>query len=200
MKRAEIQSKLAAAMTSRLIVRITRKVESGAADGYVVDTSERWLLLLLIGDGITYEGFQAFRLQDVASIAVPSPRAAFYEAVLRKRRPRRPLAPKLNLSSTQELVLSAGKRFPLITISREKADPHACHIGQVISASPASVSLLEVSPDATWDENYTTYRLAQITRVDFGGPYEDALALIAMTANPSVNGISRERAAPRIER
>jgi hypothetical protein len=106
----------------------------------------------MVSDGVSYAGFQAFRLQDVAAIDTPSPRAAFYETVLRKRKLRRPLTSKLNLLSTQELVRSAGACFPLIAIHREKADPDVCHIGKVVSASPVSVSLLEVTPDATWDE------------------------------------------------
>jgi hypothetical protein len=205
MKRAQLTFDLAAAMASRSMVRITRKVESGAADGYVVNTSEHWLLLLLVGDGIAYAGFQALRVQDVASFEMPSPRAAFYQAVLRKRGLRRPRTPKLNLSSAQELIQSAGKRFPLITIHREKVDPEICHIGQVISTSSASVSLLEVTPDATWVDAPSTYRLSQVTRVDFGGPYEEALALVALTANPSVKGTSTSglrplAAAPYVER
>lgn len=196
MKRAELQAQLAAAMASRSLVRITRKVEISSADGYVVNASERWLLLLLIGDGIAYAGFQAFRVQDVVSLEVPSPRAAFYETVLRKRGLTRPQTPNLNLSSAQELVQSAGNRFPLVTIHREKTDPDVCHIGQVISASHTSVSLLEVTPDAKWDEVPTTYRLAQVTRVDVGGPYEDALALVAVSANPAVKGTSRKQTAP----
>ncbi len=200
MNRTQLQAKLAVATANRSLVRITRRVESGAADGYVVKSSEKWLLLLLVGDGVSYEGFQAFRLQDVAALVVPSPREAFYEAVLRKRGLRRPRTPRLDLSSTRELICSAGKRFPLITIHREKADPDACHIGQVVSASSASASILEVTPDATWDESPNNYRIAQITRVDFGGPYEDALALIAMTPSPSVKGTSRKRAAHYVER
>jgi hypothetical protein len=122
MKRADLLSKLADAMASRSLVRISRKVEPGVADGYVVNTSEQWLLLLLVGDAISYAGFQAFRLQDVASLEVPSPRTAFYEAVLRKRGLRRPMTPKLSLASSEELIRSVGERFPLITIHREKAD------------------------------------------------------------------------------
>lgn len=202
MNRTKLQADLAAAMAGRSLVRITRKVEPRAADGYIVNASEQWLLLLLVGDAVTYSGFQAFRLQDVESLETPSPRAVFFEAVLRKRGLRRPRAPRLNLSSAQELVLSAGSIFPLVTIHRERADPLACHIGKVISASSASVSLLEVTPDATWAEAPATYRLAQVTRVDVGGPYEEALALVAVTANPSVKGTSRgkPRAAPYVER
>lgn len=186
MKHVELQTMLAAAMTGRSLVRISRNVDPDGTDGYVVDTSEHWLLLLLIGNGVTYEGFQAFRLRDITSLEVPSPRAAFYEAALRKRGLRRPRTPKLNLASTQELICSAAKRFPLVGIHREKAQPDFYEIGKVIAASAASVSLLRVTPDATWDDGPTAYRLAQITRVDFGGPYEEALALVAGTPDSSI--------------
>ena len=180
MKRSELTSKVAAAIAGRSLVCITRKVEAGTAKGYIVDASEQWQVLLLIGGGISYEGFQVFRLQDVTSLEMRAPYADFYEAAIRKRGLRRPRAPKLDLSSAQALVQSAGKRYPLITIHREKADPEVCHIGQVVSLSASSVSLLEVGPDAIWEDLPTKYRLAEITRVDFAGPYEEALALVAM--------------------
>jgi hypothetical protein len=40
------------------------------------------------------------------------------------------------------------------------------------------VSLLEIGPDAAWDNESETYRLSEITRVDFGGDYEEALHLV----------------------
>ena len=36
----------------------------------------------------------------------------------------------------------------------------------------------EIGPDAVWEEEAETYRVAQITRVDFGGAYEEALYLV----------------------
>jgi hypothetical protein len=198
MRTLDINAKLAEAIKTRSIVRLTRKVEAGHADGYVISKSDQWLLLLLIGEGVTYAGFQAFRIRDVSSLQVPCPYASFYQAALRKRRLRRPATPKLNLSTTQELVQSAGTRFPLVTLHREKADPDVCHIGRVVSVSPTSASLLEITSHATWEESPATYRLAQVTRVDVGGPYEEALSLVA-TANPSVKGTGL-RPAPYVER
>lgn len=40
------------------------------------------------------------------------------------------------------------------------------------------MSLLEIGPDALWDDEPETYRLSEITRVDFGGAYEEALHLV----------------------
>jgi len=47
------------------------------------------------------------------------------------------------------------------------------------------VSLLEIGPDAVWDDKPETYRLSEITRVDFGGDYEGALHLVG--GSPRIN-------------
>ncbi len=82
------------------------------------------------------------------------------------------------VSSLAELLLTANRAFPLVTIHREKVDRSACWIGRVVDVGKARVTLLEIGPDATWDDRLETYRLSEITRVDFGGDYEDALHLI----------------------
>jgi hypothetical protein len=48
----------------------------------------------------------------------------------------------------------------------------------VVDLRKGRVTLLEIGPDATWDGRLESYQLSEITRVDFGGDYEDALHLI----------------------
>jgi hypothetical protein len=48
----------------------------------------------------------------------------------------------------------------------------------VIGVSKSRLSLLEVGPDAVWDEKPAEVLLREITRVDFGGGYEEALHLV----------------------
>jgi hypothetical protein len=40
------------------------------------------------------------------------------------------------------------------------------------------VSLLEIGPDAVWDKEPSEIRLGEITRIEFGGGYEEALHLV----------------------
>jgi hypothetical protein len=178
MKRADVKRKLADAMVSRQLVRLTRKLEVGAFDGYVIALDEKWFVVLLIGSAIFYDGFRAIRVQDVESLLIPSPYGDFYKKALRKRGLRRPSAPNLNISSTRELIESAGRRFPLVTIHQEKTDSEVCYIGRVISTSSSAFSLLEITPHAVWCDMPSIYRFSQITRIDFGGAYEQALYLV----------------------
>lgn len=53
-----------------------------------------------------------------------------------------------------------------------------CRIGRVLHVDRRRVRLLEITPEATWEEKPGDVRLAEITRVDFGGDYEDALCAV----------------------
>jgi hypothetical protein len=65
-----------------------------------------------------------------------------------------------------------------VTIQREQVDPDICWIGRMLSVERGRVSLLEITPDAIWEERPESYRLGGITRVSFGADYEAALHLI----------------------
>jgi hypothetical protein len=48
----------------------------------------------------------------------------------------------------------------------------------VLGVNRGRVSMLEICPDAMWDETPSEHRLNEITGVNFGGDYEDALHLV----------------------
>jgi hypothetical protein len=108
----------------------------------------------------------------------PDPYSEFAESALKQRGERRPKKPRVSVKSIEDLLLSAGRAFPLVTIHREQVDPDVCWIGQVLGVEHGRVSLLEINPDATWDENPAEFTIGEITRVNFGGDYEDALFLV----------------------
>ncbi|HKO13103.1 MAG TPA: hypothetical protein VJV22_14105 [Acidobacteriaceae bacterium] len=163
---------------NKVLVRFTRPVEQGWVHGYVLIVGTRFFLLALVDDNLRFNGFQCFRLQDVRNLQVPAKYAAFVEAALRARGERHPRTPPVVIDTVQELLRTASRVFPLVTIHRENVAPDICHIGRVVDVSDSEVSLLEIGPDANWDEQSCDYRLKEITRVDFGGGYEEALWLV----------------------
>lgn len=158
-----------------VLVQFTRSVEEGSVEGYVLATGPRFFLLALVEDNARFNGFQCLRLQDVRNLQVPAKHARFIKAALKVRGERRPRLPSVVVDSVQEILRTAGRAFPLITIHRETVTPEVCHIGRVATVSDSQVSLLEIGPDADWDDETTSYRTREITRVDFGGIYEEAL-------------------------
>jgi hypothetical protein len=168
-------AQLQAAIRRKQLVRFTRPFEEGHANGYIQAIGSQWFMLALVDDNIWFNGFQCFRLKDVRRLQVPNPYAQFVEAALRKRNAHFPRRPRVSIANIEDLLRTANRAFSLVTIHREQVNPNDCWIGQILDLDKKRVTLLEISPDACWDKEPTDYRLAEITRVDFGGDYEDAL-------------------------
>ena len=171
-------SSLRNASRNRILVRFTRPLKTGAVHGYVVGIGPKFFMVAIMDEGMHLDGFQCFRLADVRNLKAPDPFAAFAEAALRKRGERLPRKPPVDLSALPRLLQTANNAFPLVTIHREAINSEVCHIGRVLEVGKSFVWLLEIGPDARWDEEPLRYRLNQITRVDFGGRYEEALHLV----------------------
>lgn len=170
-------SQFADALRERRFVRFSRRFEQSPVRGYVLDIGPKFFLLALVSDRIWFDGFEGFRISDVREMRT-DPYARFAEVALRKRGERLPKKPRVGIASTEKLLLSAGHAFPLVTIHREEVDPDVCWIGRVLGVERGRVLLREIKPDATWENSPTEFRLSEITRVNFGGDYENALHLV----------------------
>jgi hypothetical protein len=172
------KSQLKLALRKKVLIRFASALERGTINGYVLDIGPQFFLIALISDGIRPNGFQCYRWSDVRKLQVPDKYARFHEAVLKKRGLRFPKKPTVDVRTLPRLLLTANKAFPLVTIHQEKKERSACWIGRVVDLGKGRVTLLEIGPGASWDHELHTYRLSEITRVDFGGDYENALYLI----------------------
>jgi hypothetical protein len=174
-----LKDKLSIALAGQRLIRIEREIETGWVNGYVVAIGNDWFLLAVVDDSIRPKGFEAFRRRDVIKYTDPAPHAAFVEAALAKRKIRLPEPLDFNMSDTAS-ILTEANRYPLVSIHREIADPGVCHIGKLTSLTKQSVLLREISPSATWYDNEPgSYALSEITKIDFGDPYAEALALVS---------------------
>lgn len=173
------------AQRTKRFVRLSRRFEETPIRGYVLDIGPAFFLLALVSDRIRFDGFECFRPRDLREI-MADPHAAFAETALQLRRERLPKKPRVSVASIEELLLTASRSFPLVTIHRESVDPSVCWIGRVLAIEHGRVSLLEINPDATWEETPCSYPLKEITRINFGGDYEDALHLVAAQSGPHV--------------
>lgn len=170
-------SELISAKSEKTLVLFKSRFDHSPVRGYVLDVGPKFFLLAVVSDRIWFDGFECFRVGDVSDLC-PDPYGAFAESALQIRGEQIPEMPDVNIASIEELLLSAGREFPLVTVHREKVAPDVCWIGRILSVGQGRVSLREINPDANWEENPEIYRLSQITRVSFGGDYETALHLV----------------------
>ena len=178
---ASLSKHLEQSIADARLVRLKRRVEDFPLRGYVLATGSDHVLVAVVSDRIRYDGFTCLRRVDLKSVK-DDPYADFAEEALRRRGAQRPPTPALSLESTRTILESASILFPLVTIHREKADPDVCHIGKVVATNRSRVKLLEIDPHAHWHETATSIALKGITRIDFGGDYEDALSLVGGAA------------------
>ena len=177
--RLEVRASLVAARDTQVLVRVHRTVQPGFANGYVIDVGREWFTLCYVADQIVFDGFQVVRFKDVSSVESPGPNATLVGRVLRLRQPVKPRDPGIDLGDIASVLRTASSAYPLITLHRDVADPDVCHIGAVERIEGGTVVLRLMSPDGAWEEEREPFRLQDITRVDFGGLYEEALSLVA---------------------
>jgi hypothetical protein len=170
-------SQILAAKRKRQFVRFHTRFEAASVRGYVLDVGLKFFALATVCDRIWFDGFECFRIGDIRGLR-PDPYTEFTERALKKRGERMPNKPAISISNIQELLLSAGSLFPLVTIHQEGVDPDVCWIGRVVGVDRDYLSLLEITPAAKWEAKATSFELKKITRVSFGADYEAALCLV----------------------
>jgi hypothetical protein len=177
-------------MRTRNLVRFEQKFDDFPVRGYVLDVGPKFFLVAVVSDHIWFDGFECFRAGDVRNLG-PDRYGAFAESALRKRGERVPKKPRVSVASIEELLLSASREFPLVTIARERVDPDVCWIGRIVGIERDRVSLLEITPHATWEKKPESYRLSEITRVSFGADYETALHLVGGDPRQAIKTVQR---------
>lgn len=178
---SEALTRLDDARAQGRLVRITRWLPDGAdqLDGFVAATSAHWVALSKLSDRVTPDGWALVRVADLRHVGVdPNPDA--FEIRALKARGLWPTPPlPFELSDTAATITAAAGAFPLISLFRELDRPTVCWVGVPTRVEPGRVEFTEVTTDAQWIPKARHFDTADITRIDVGGGYEDALALVA---------------------
>ncbi|GAA3339596.1 hypothetical protein GCM10020358_23920 [Amorphoplanes nipponensis] len=178
--RALVAFRLDRALRERRLVLLRRRIDrADKLTGYVVMLADSWLLMAVTDDGIRLNGFVAVRSADVVAVK-RRPTDGFVGKALALQGTWPPTAPPdVDLTDIRKLITSVAEHFSLVSLHLEKAIPDVCFIGRLVGVRERSVAIREVSPRATWDREPTKWPLRKITRIDFGGAYENALSTVA---------------------
>lgn len=170
-------AQLTAARDDGRIVRIHRRTtEVHHLDVFVVGVGAEWVLVQPIQDRIDLDGYEALRLKDVTKVE-ESPRAAFFGIVLGHRKQKPKAVKKVALDSVDALLLSASRAFRLVAVHRERVDPGVCEVGRVREADAKKYVLHPVDLEGVFAHELESFASRDVTRVDFGNGYEEALAV-----------------------
>lgn len=163
-----------------VIVKLWRKsLDPDALEGYIVGLSPDFVLMHVMDDDIFLNGYAIVRVQDITQVEDKLKFADFYKQAL-KLRGYAPKPPRgIRLNSTAAILESVNQHYPLVTVHRERFFRNECSIGRIENLTEKTVVLQWLTPAARWDGYSPRYRLSSITKIDFDGLYEDALARVA---------------------
>ena len=178
--RVGIQESLRGLVGKKVIVDLRREnIDSYENIGYVVDLSLDFVTIHVQNDDIILDGYTILRVQDITLVDDKPRYGDFYKKALKLRgyKPKRPVG--ICLNNTASILDSITKHYPLVTVNREKIRNNECTIGRIEKLTDKTVILQWLTASARWDGYSPRYRLTDITKIEFGGLYEDALALVA---------------------
>ena len=175
MEHEEIVKALEYAHATESLVWIRRRFETRSWRGFVVGLSETLVLLQVLNSGsMRLNGYTAVRLKDIQECREDE---TFAPAALKLlgERPKPQL--DLLLVDMPGLLSSVGAHFPLLELFQEKTGA-TFYIGRILRFGKRKVHLQAVTRGGTWGEIYK-FNCKNITRVDFGDGYDEALWLVA---------------------
>jgi hypothetical protein len=161
------------------LVSIDRKpIDPDPLRGFFLEQSERLILINVLNeDVVDLNGYCVIRKSDVRQLKIPR-EDSFVVRALKLKRVTPQIRHGISLGSWPDLLHSASSIFPLITIHREIYDRDVCLIGRPILMGNHSFQLKEIDTKARWSRS-RRYKFSDLTKVDFGGGYEDALVRVS---------------------
>ncbi len=163
------------------LVKIDRTpIDENSLVGFLVERAKDLLLLNVVNpDVVCLNGYSVIRRRDVRRLRVQRKDAFLIRALrLKNIGPSKPS--EISISNWPQLLESVNRQFPLFTIHQERLDNEVCYVGRLAASSATSFGLKEIDPEARWNRS-RSYNFDNLTKVDFGGGYEDALARLAIT-------------------
>lgn len=179
-----LEQKLRNAIATNEIVQLERsRIEEGHLTGFITSVGRGIVVLNLVDDSIRPNGWVCIRLIDITDCDVPYQHAAFVKRALWLRGYECQTAIELDVSSIANLLGAIPVNYRVVSIHCELNTPAEFWVGKLISIESEEVSILPLSPDANWENDEVRLKLDDVTRVDFGGGYEEALASVAISNN-----------------
>lgn len=175
-----IVARLEHAQEQQLLVHVRRWIpHADRIEGFVVGVSKKWVAFQRLSDGMTFDGWVLLRLKDIQAVSTEPDPDSFEVKALKARGQWPPSMPELNLDDAVEVLRTAAGVATVVSVFDEFDLPDVCWIGSVALVNKSKLRLLEVNTRGGWARKTRAFTPDDITRVDVGGGYEEALLLVA---------------------
>ena len=151
--------------------------------GYVVSSTDSFLLLQVVSDRYDLDGYRCIRQADISSIAENFSRKDFVQRALRCKGLNWSLPRVRLVNDIREMMKRIESECELVTIHRELVCPDECEIGRVREIDRDTYTLDWITPNGEWEEDDRPFRYSDITRLDFADEYSRTLLMVYKDRN-----------------
>jgi len=169
---------------TRHLCEVKRRIKDvGTTMGFIVGSSDSLVLIHTLGsDTFRFNGYTVLRDDDIRGLRFFT-KAAYWQFRAVRHFRLKPTPPAgISVASWPELLKSIAQHYPLMSFHPEKTKPDVCYIGPLLSITERTVTIDDLNSNGEWS-GPRRIRLSDVTRVDFGGGYEEALAATAPKRN-----------------
>lgn len=152
--------------------------EDSVLSGFVVDVSDKLAIIQYVSDAFRADGYCIVRNDNITACNLFDDPNCFKLRALRLTGVRFKKLRGIDISDWTTAIKSAGAVYPLLVVHREAVDNTTCLVGRLVDTTSQTITLQTITSTAVW-EHKTRLLSGQITRLDFGGGYEEALWKVA---------------------
>jgi hypothetical protein len=168
------RKELGAAWAADELVVLRRNIwKADVIEGFVIDLDDAWAAIHIVYD-VGLNGWSIVRLDTIRTVERQPANSFLARALAQFGEQPAPLL--VDLTSSRDVIESLAATFPLLTLFTEVEDPRTAAVGRPTRTGKTRTDLLEITADGTWDgRDARRFRYEDITRIDVGGRYEQAL-------------------------
>lgn len=175
MKPSKIRRRLDLSLSSRRIATVVRdKFEIDMTDGFVIAVTDHWVVLHALDDGVYLDDIVMLRLQDVSGVLFRDDNAYHHRAVAGMSDAIAAFGFDAGVGAA-DLLKAVSPEGDILAIHLETLKGEPLVIGRVIRLRRKSFELHYVGRDGVWAKDAERWRYRDITRIEFGGRYLQAL-------------------------
>ena len=164
---------------SKQLLEVRRRVDQFTLSGFAFAFSSSLILLHRFDwDSFRLIGYTVIRKRDITEYRFLDEAGAWQTRALKRFKVQPKVPRSISVQSFFDLFVTLGKRYPLVTIHRELVRPDVCWIGSVVKVAMDRLTIYELDSNCEW-VRCRAFPFREITRVDFDGPYEQALGVTA---------------------
>ena len=181
MKRSKARRRLEESLNDGRIVTVVRDAfEITMTDGFVIALTDDWLVMHALDDGVYLDDIVMLQLQDVSRVWFRDDNSYHHRAI-------EGLGQSIavfeceHMASASELLNAASAMADIFAIHLEALDREPLFIGRLVKLRKKSFDLRYVGRDGVWRDHVDRLKYRDVTRIEVGGRYLEALNRFADT-------------------